>query len=99
MPNQPKTPVRSHRIPDEEYLPAMAKAKAEGMTGTALVRTLLRKYVLGALIVGCFVGAGWLASGYTQGKPYEKPDNSKTVWKDITPNRAPAPNNDKNWSI
>jgi len=49
MPNQPKTPVRSHRIPDEEYLPAVAKGKAEGLTsGTAVMRMLLRKYVASA---------------------------------------------------
>jgi hypothetical protein len=52
MPNQPKTPVRSHRIPDEEYLPAVEKAKAEGiMTGTALMRMLIRKYVVGAALL------------------------------------------------
>jgi len=62
MPNQPKTPVRSHRIPDEEYLPAVAKAKAEGiMTGTALMRMLVRKYVTGVILL-VFVLAGGVGS-------------------------------------
>jgi hypothetical protein len=86
MPNQPKTPVRSHRIPDEEYLPAVAKGKAEGLTsGTAVMRMLLRKYVLGTLIVACFVGSGFLASSYfhpAQTAPPSQVDQTK-VWNDL----------------
>jgi len=87
MPNQPKTPVRSHRIPDEEYLPAVAKGKAEGLTsGTAVMRMLLRKYVTGALAVACFVGSGVLAYGYFQPEPAAPAttqiDQTK-VWNDL----------------
>ena len=87
MPNQPKTPVRSHRIPDEEYLPAVAKGKAEGLTsGTALMRMLLRKYLVGALIVVCFVGGGYLASGYlhpAQAAPVTTTVDQTKIWSDL----------------
>lgn len=45
MPNQPKTPVRSFRISDEIYLPAKAKADAEGTTLSDVVRDALVEYV------------------------------------------------------
>ena len=45
MPNQPKTPTRSFRIPDEIYAPAREKAEAEGRTITEVVRDLLLDYV------------------------------------------------------
>ena len=86
MPNQPKTPVRSHRLPDEEYLPAVAKGKAEGLTsGTAVMRMLLRKYVIGTLAVACFIGGGYLASGYlhpAQAAPTPRMDQTK-IWSDL----------------
>jgi apolipoprotein N-acyltransferase len=87
MPNQPKTPVRSHRIPDEEYLPAVAKGKAEGLTsGTAVMRMLIRKYVTGALAVACFVGGGYLASGYlhpAQTAPVTTTVDQTKIWNDL----------------
>ena len=45
MPNQPKTPVRSFRIPDEIYQPAREKAKAEGTSLTDVVKDALIEYV------------------------------------------------------
>jgi hypothetical protein len=45
VPNQPKTPVRSFRIADEIYLPAQAKAKAEGESLADIVRDALIDYV------------------------------------------------------
>lgn len=45
MPNQPKTPTRSFRIPDDVYLPAREKAEAEGRTLTEVVRDALLDYV------------------------------------------------------
>ena len=47
MPDQPKTPHRSFRIPDDEYLPAQAKAKDDPRYGnlTAFVRAQFRDYV------------------------------------------------------
>ncbi len=84
MPNQPKTPGRSHRIPDEEYLPAVAKGKAEGLTsGTAVMRMLIRKYVTGALAVACFVGGGYLASGVHQSAPAPTQIDQTKVWNDL----------------
>lgn len=43
--NQPKTPIRSFRIPDEVYLPAKAKAAERGDTLTDVVRKALEEYV------------------------------------------------------
>jgi hypothetical protein len=43
--NRPKTPTRSFRIRDEVYLPALAKAKAEGDTLTGIVIEALLDYV------------------------------------------------------
>lgn len=45
MPNQPKTPIRSVRIPDEEWHAAVAKARTEGTTVTEVVRDALRQFV------------------------------------------------------
>ncbi|WIB25798.1 hypothetical protein [Curtobacterium sp. MCSS17_015] len=45
MPDSPKTPHRTFRIPDDEYVPAQQKAAAEGTTLTAVVRQKLRDYV------------------------------------------------------
>lgn len=44
VPNQPKTPLRSFRIPDDEYKPAQEKAQREGETVTDVVRAALRDY-------------------------------------------------------
>jgi len=64
----------------------MAKGKAEGLTtDTAVVRMLLRKYVTGALAVACFVGGGYLASGYLHPEQTATPtqiDQTK-VWNDL----------------
>ncbi len=43
--NSPKTPHRTFRIPDAEYIPAKEKADREGTTVTAVVRQKLRQYV------------------------------------------------------
>jgi len=55
MPNQPKTPARSVRVPDEEWLPAQKIAKETGETMTDLVRRALRQLVsttvLGSMLV------------------------------------------------
>lgn len=45
VPNKPKTTIRGVRVPDEEWHPAQAKAKAEGETVTDVVRRALREYV------------------------------------------------------
>ena len=45
MPNQPKTPVRSVRIPDDVWRAAQAKAAAEGETVTDVVLRALKRYV------------------------------------------------------
>jgi hypothetical protein len=47
MPDQPKTPHRTFRIPNVEYVPAQEKAAAEGTNLTAVVRQKLREYVEG----------------------------------------------------
>jgi hypothetical protein len=44
MPNQPKTPIRSVRIPDEEWRAAQARAAERGETVTDLIRRALRRY-------------------------------------------------------
>ena len=97
MPNQPKTPGHTVRVPDEEWSPAMAKGEAEGLTtSTAVVRMLLRRYVLGPLIVASFVGSGYLASGYfqpAQARPATPTVSDPQVWKDLQQRRdeRPAP--------
>lgn len=45
VPNAPKTPARTFRIPDDPYYPAQAKARAEGTTLTALVNEWILDYV------------------------------------------------------
>jgi len=47
MPRPPtgKTPVRNLRVVDEVWLPALAKARAEGRTLTDVIVTYLRRYV------------------------------------------------------
>ena len=44
MPNQPKTPIRSVRIPDEEWRAAQARATERGETVTDVIRRALRRY-------------------------------------------------------
>ena len=45
VPNQPKTPLRAFRIPDEIYNVLKAKAADEGRTVTDVVREALRAYI------------------------------------------------------
>lgn len=45
MPNKPKTPQHSFRIPDDIFLPAREKAEAEGRTLSDVVREALLDYV------------------------------------------------------
>lgn len=47
MPNQPKTPLRSVRVPDELWNAALAKARSEGLSLTAVVRMGLQQFVTG----------------------------------------------------
>jgi hypothetical protein len=44
MPNQPKTPLRSFRVPDEVWKPALARAQREGTTLTAVLLETLEEY-------------------------------------------------------
>lgn len=45
MPNQPKTKVRSIRIPDELWEAATAKAESRGETVSEVIRRALERYV------------------------------------------------------
>lgn len=45
VPNQPKTPLRTFRIPEELYTRAQDKARTEGQALSAVVRALLSDYV------------------------------------------------------
>lgn len=45
MPNQPKTPLKSFRIPEDKYQEALAKARASGETLTAVVNRMLEEYL------------------------------------------------------
>ena len=45
VPNQPRTPNRTFRIPDDIYFPAKAKAGLEGRTLTDVVRDALLDYI------------------------------------------------------
>lgn len=45
VPNKPKTPLRSFRIPDDLYLAAQAAAEANSETVTDVVRRALTGYV------------------------------------------------------
>lgn len=44
VPNQPKTPIRSFRIPDDVYDAAKAKAAERGETLTDVVKKALERY-------------------------------------------------------
>jgi hypothetical protein len=44
VPNKPKTPLRSFRIPDEVYEAAQAKAAERGETVSDVVRRALERY-------------------------------------------------------
>lgn len=45
VPNAPKTPLRSFRIPDETYKAAQAKAAEKGESVSDVVRRSLERYV------------------------------------------------------
>jgi hypothetical protein len=45
MPNQPKTPIRGVRVPDDLWLPAQAKAKDRGEDLSSVIRAALQRYV------------------------------------------------------
>lgn len=45
VPNQPKTPVRTFRIPDDLWNAAQAKAADRGETVSDVVRKALERYV------------------------------------------------------
>lgn len=45
VPNQPRTPLRSFRIPDELYQAAQAKAEERGESVSDVVRRALERYV------------------------------------------------------
>jgi len=44
VPNQPKTPLRSFRIPDDVYKAAQAKAAERGETVSSVVVDSLKRY-------------------------------------------------------
>lgn len=44
VPNQPKTPIKSFRIPDDVYKAAQVKAAERGETLTAVVVDALKRY-------------------------------------------------------
>lgn len=44
MPNQPKTPHRAVRIPDELWSAVGQQAEAEGTTRSAIINRLLREW-------------------------------------------------------
>ena len=45
VPNQPATPNRTIRVPDDVWEPAMAKAHAEGTTLTEVIIRALKAYL------------------------------------------------------
>lgn len=45
MPNQPKTPLRSVRVPDDVWDAVKAKAEDRGETVTDVILRALRRYV------------------------------------------------------
>lgn len=45
VPNAPKTPLRSFRIPDEVYRAAQARAAEKGESVSDVVRKALERYV------------------------------------------------------
>jgi len=61
MPNHPKTPGHTIRVPDDEWIPAKDKAAKEGETMTDVIRRALRKYVAGTallvLVLASFSGS------------------------------------------
>jgi hypothetical protein len=61
MPDQPKTPTRSIRIPDDEWQAALEATKAKGETVTNVVREALRRFVASAILATMVVVA--LGSG------------------------------------
>lgn len=44
VPNQPKTPLRTFRIPEDVYRAAQAKAAAKGESVSDVVRRALARY-------------------------------------------------------
>jgi predicted CopG family antitoxin len=44
VPNKPKTPLRSFRIPDDVYKAAQVKAEAKGESVSDVVRRALERY-------------------------------------------------------
>jgi predicted DNA-binding protein len=49
MPNQPKTPTRAFRIPDEVYSVIVEISQQKGVTVTAVIREALETYIENAL--------------------------------------------------
>ena len=47
MPNKPKTPHRTIRVPSHEWEAAQTKAREEGVTVSHVVRAALRAYIKG----------------------------------------------------
>lgn len=45
MPNQPKTPARAVRVPDDLWNAARAKADSRGDSLSQIIREALRRYV------------------------------------------------------
>lgn len=45
VPNQPKTPARGIRVPDELWAAAKAKSQADGTTISAILVAALEEYV------------------------------------------------------
>lgn len=45
VPNQPKTPIKCFRIPEELYAAAQAKAAERGESVSEVVRKALERYV------------------------------------------------------
>lgn len=45
VPNQPKTPIRGFRIPDELYVAAQVKAAERGEDLSTVIRAALERYV------------------------------------------------------
>lgn len=45
VPNQPKTPLKSFRIPEDLYVAAQAKAAERGESVSEIVRAALERYV------------------------------------------------------
>lgn len=67
MPNQPKTPGHTVRIPDEEWLPAKLVADQKGETMTDVIRRALRQYVATAVLFAMLL-VGGMAGGMREGE-------------------------------